>query len=345
MRHGVSLLHLHVNRRKRNLALDLRTRRSGSMASEQASWRDFYGDIGRLDLFERWPGSKHADHALGNRRIGEAWRVDRDNAQLARAALAGGQLSSQESSDRGLPWTILACHEIVACHGWRWERALETRGRVINTRRREPCHRDEGSPMKDDGGSLPAVIIRLAVGPTMFAHGYNKAFGGGGIQGTERWFGGLGFRPASAHARVAATTEMTSGVLMTLGALNPLPSAAVIGIMTVAARSDHRGKGFFVFKGGWEYVAVLSAVCTALAGLGYGRWSVDRILGNRRKGWKAALTAAALGVGNGALVLATTYRPRQEEPAETPTASPADVDGSYPMPETGPAEGSPETAS
>jgi crotonobetainyl-CoA:carnitine CoA-transferase CaiB-like acyl-CoA transferase len=36
------------------------------MASEQEFWRNFCEAVGRPDLFERWPGSKFADHARGN---------------------------------------------------------------------------------------------------------------------------------------------------------------------------------------------------------------------------------------------------------------------------------------
>jgi crotonobetainyl-CoA:carnitine CoA-transferase CaiB-like acyl-CoA transferase len=36
------------------------------MASEQAFWKNFCEGVGRMDLFERWPGSKYADHARGN---------------------------------------------------------------------------------------------------------------------------------------------------------------------------------------------------------------------------------------------------------------------------------------
>ena len=36
------------------------------MASEQAFWKNFCEGVGRMDLFERWPGSKYADHAKGN---------------------------------------------------------------------------------------------------------------------------------------------------------------------------------------------------------------------------------------------------------------------------------------
>jgi crotonobetainyl-CoA:carnitine CoA-transferase CaiB-like acyl-CoA transferase len=36
------------------------------MASEQAFWKNFCEGVGRMDLFEKWPGSKYADHARGN---------------------------------------------------------------------------------------------------------------------------------------------------------------------------------------------------------------------------------------------------------------------------------------
>ncbi len=39
------------------------------MASEQAFWKNFCEGVGRPDLFERWPGSKYADHARGNREL------------------------------------------------------------------------------------------------------------------------------------------------------------------------------------------------------------------------------------------------------------------------------------
>ncbi len=39
------------------------------MASEQAFWKNFCECIGRSELFERWPGSKYADHARGNREL------------------------------------------------------------------------------------------------------------------------------------------------------------------------------------------------------------------------------------------------------------------------------------
>ena len=39
------------------------------MASEQEFWKNFCAGVDRMDLFERWPGSKYGDHAKGNREL------------------------------------------------------------------------------------------------------------------------------------------------------------------------------------------------------------------------------------------------------------------------------------
>ncbi len=39
------------------------------MASEQAFWKNFCEGLDRMDLYDRWPGSKYADHARGNREL------------------------------------------------------------------------------------------------------------------------------------------------------------------------------------------------------------------------------------------------------------------------------------
>jgi crotonobetainyl-CoA:carnitine CoA-transferase CaiB-like acyl-CoA transferase len=39
------------------------------MCSEQAFWKNFCECVDRSELFERWPGSKFADHARGNREL------------------------------------------------------------------------------------------------------------------------------------------------------------------------------------------------------------------------------------------------------------------------------------
>jgi putative oxidoreductase len=152
-------------------------------------------------------------------------------------------------------------------------------------------------------------MLRLTIGPMLIAHGSNKVFGKGGLEGTTRWFEGLGLKPGRGHARLAAMVEIGSGILITIGFLNPVPNAAVVGLMTVAAATDHRGKGFFVFKGGWEYVGVVGAAATALAAMGNGRFSLDALVGNQRKGLKWGVGAALFGLADAALLLKTSYRP------------------------------------
>ena len=39
------------------------------MASEQSFWKNFCEALGRMDMFEKWPGKKLADHAPGNKEM------------------------------------------------------------------------------------------------------------------------------------------------------------------------------------------------------------------------------------------------------------------------------------
>ncbi|KKD06628.1 DoxX family protein [Streptomyces sp. WM6386] len=162
-----------------------------------------------------------------------------------------------------------------------------------------------------------ALLLRATLGPMLFAHGWNKVRGPGGLKGTTGWFETLGLRPAALHARLAAGTEMAAGITMTLGIAGPLPAAAAVGLMTTAARTDHRGKGFFVFEGGWEYVGVVGGAATALAALGNGRYSVDALVRRQWSGTGAAALAAGLGVGGGLALLRACYRPG-DDPQDAP---------------------------
>jgi len=152
------------------------------------------------------------------------------------------------------------------------------------------------------------LVVRLALGPMIIAHGYNKAFGSGGLAGTAGWFESLGLRPARVHAIVASVLEMATGALLLFGLLTPAACAALIGLMAVAALTDHRGKGYFVFKGGIEYVVLVAMVAVGLASLGPGRWSLDHAVGLEWSGVWWAIGAGVLGLiaAGGLLVVAFT---------------------------------------
>ena len=92
------------------------------------------------------------------------------------------------------------------------------------------------------------LILRAVFGLFLAYHGYNKFFGPGGLSGTAGWFDSIGMRWPQWQARLAATTEIGSGVLMALGFLTPLAAAGMIGVMTVAIVVAHWKVGFFIFK-------------------------------------------------------------------------------------------------
>ena len=94
------------------------------------------------------------------------------------------------------------------------------------------------------------LILRLVLGLTMAAHGYNKFFGKGGLAGTAGWFDSMGMKPGMFHARVAATTEMSAGLGLAAGLLTPIPAAGFVALMLVAAWTVHRPNGFFIVKEG-----------------------------------------------------------------------------------------------
>ncbi|HEY6798938.1 MAG TPA: DoxX family protein [Kineosporiaceae bacterium] len=157
---------------------------------------------------------------------------------------------------------------------------------------------------------LGVMLIRLALGPMLVLHGLNKIFGAGGLAGTTRWFESLGLRPARLHARTAAVSEIAAGAAMTMGLLTPLACAAFVGLMTVASFTDHRGKGYFVFKGGWEYTLLVAVTSVGVAALGPGAWSLDQAFGWVHRGPAVAVGVAVVGVLSAAGLLAVSYRPQ-----------------------------------
>ncbi len=162
------------------------------------------------------------------------------------------------------------------------------------------------------------LAFRTTLGVMIFLHGYNHLWGKGGVEGTARWFGGLGFRPAKLHALMSGYLELAVGIGLVLGLLTSLACAAMIGTMVVAGWTAHRPNGFFIFRDGYEYVLVVAVAAVALATFGPGTWSVDSVIGVvdytdaahlGLLGGRGALVAAGGGLLGGALMLAFGWRP------------------------------------
>jgi putative oxidoreductase len=163
------------------------------------------------------------------------------------------------------------------------------------------------------------LLIRTIVGSAMIAHGFNHWLGGGRIEGTARWFAGLGLRHGRLQAWLSVVTELGAGVLLLVGLLTPLACAAVISVMLVAGILAHRPNGFFVFRDGYEYVLVLSVISLTLAMLGPGRLSLDAASGIEVTGWAGGGIALGVAVVATTGMLAVFWRPRPDATADSAT--------------------------
>jgi putative oxidoreductase len=166
---------------------------------------------------------------------------------------------------------------------------------------------------------VASLVLRAAIGGTMIAHGVRH---GQTLEGTGRWFDSIGFRQPELQAAASATVEVGAGAAVLAGAATPLAAAAVVGTLTVAARSVHVQNGFFITKEGYEYVLNLSAASVALAAIGPGRVSVDRALGidERLSPVQGAAIAVGVGIAAAAVQLAVFWR----RPKPTPAAEPSE---------------------
>ena len=160
--------------------------------------------------------------------------------------------------------------------------------------------------------NLALLVLRLIFGLFLAYHGYNKVFGGGGLAGTARWFGSIGFKAPKLQAALAAGTEIGAGLLLAAGLLTPLAAAGVTAVMVVAIVSSHWKVGFFIFKKGegWEYCASIAVAALAIGTVGAGEWSLDHAIDLHFHGWTGAIIAAAAGVGGALAQLAAFYRPK-----------------------------------
>ena len=165
------------------------------------------------------------------------------------------------------------------------------------------------TPVHD--ADLGLLIIRVAMGGMILAHGYNHFFGGGRLPGAGRWFDSLGIKPGIFHAWVTAIVEVGAGVMFAAGFLTPIAAAGIVGIMAVAGIVVHRHNGFFIVKEGYEYVLVIALTVTGLSAIGPGRWSIDHAVFGWHDitGWGGIALSGALGLAAALGLLATFWRP------------------------------------
>lgn len=125
--------------------------------------------------------------------------------------------------------------------------------------------------------AFASIALRLGLGIMFAAHGLQKAFGlfdGPGVKGFSQMLAGMGFAPPVFWAALAAYTELLGGICLVIGLGTRIAAAALFILIVTAGINVHLKNGFFLAKGGFEYVFVIACACLALIFLGGGRFSV-----------------------------------------------------------------------
>lgn len=163
---------------------------------------------------------------------------------------------------------------------------------------------DASAPDLPAAVDLGLLVLRVLIGVTFAAHGFQKLFGwfgGGGPEGTAKWFRSLGFGDGKVATFMAGVSEIAGGLGLAVGLFTPLAAAAIVGTMTTAAYVNNADNGFWSAKKGWETNWYLIVVAVAVALTGPGAWSLDAALGIHVSGIAAGLVAVVLGAGGGSL--------------------------------------------
>jgi putative oxidoreductase len=130
---------------------------------------------------------------------------------------------------------------------------------------------------------LALLLVRIATGVMMLAHGYYKLIGG--VSGLAQGLAAGGLPAPGLLAWCATLAEAVGGVLMIIGLATRPAAAAISFTMVVAWLLVHlKDIPKIGAQGGaaFEYPFLLSITALAIALAGAGRHSLDARLFNRR---------------------------------------------------------------
>jgi len=98
------------------------------------------------------------------------------------------------------------------------------------------------------------------------------------INSVAEWFGSIGIPFPTLNAYMAATTEITGVVLLTLGFLTRAISIPLIIVMIVAITTVHLPNGFDAGENGFEIPLYYMLFLLIFLSHGAGKFSLDRVI-------------------------------------------------------------------
>lgn len=127
---------------------------------------------------------------------------------------------------------------------------------------------------------LALLVLRLALGIIVLAHGAQKVFQFG-LAGTGQSFAGMGVPLGEIAGPVVGIIELVGGIAIIVGVATRVFAVLVAITMAVATFLVHGGNGIFAADGGFELTLILGAAALALALASAGRFSVDALIARR----------------------------------------------------------------
>lgn len=122
------------------------------------------------------------------------------------------------------------------------------------------------------------LLARIGIGVVFVAHGWQKIFTLG-LSRVGEQFAAYGVPQPEITAAIVAGVELVAGIALIAGLLTPL-AGILLGVdMAGALYFVHATNGPFISENGWELVVALGVGALLIAGVGAGRFSVDRVLG------------------------------------------------------------------
>ncbi len=124
---------------------------------------------------------------------------------------------------------------------------------------------------------LALLVLRVALGVVMFAHGYQKVFGG--LHHHAQFVSSLGLPAWLGY--VSSFTEFLGGALILVGFLTRPAALAICINLSVAIAKVHWKNGLLGApdRPGYQFPLALAAIAFALIFLGAGPIAVDHVFG------------------------------------------------------------------